>query len=274
MANIDVEERYAKKLPEVVVNREEIQQVILNLILNAEQAMRDAHGRGRLVIRTGAREANVVCEIDDDGPGVPAGLAGQIFEPFFSTKGVGKGTGLGLSIALGIAEAHGGALALAPSARGSCFRLTLPVSQNVAGARAEPAREPRAVRTGGGHRALIVDDEPAVRRSLRRLLLNRRFSVDLAKDGQAAADLLKKSHYDVVLCDVRMPKMGGLAVYSRINTGHPESLPGFAFISGDILNAELQLFVEQSRIPLLSKPFTAEQLDRFLERLCPAPLPS
>jgi PAS domain S-box-containing protein len=274
MANIEVEERYGKNLPEVTVNREEIQQVILNLILNAEQAMRDAHGRGRLVIRTDSRDTVVVCEIEDDGPGVPAGLAGQIFEPFFSTKGVGKGTGLGLSIALGIAEAHGGALALVPSTGGSCFRLTLPVSQSAAWARAEPALEPRTVRTRAGHRALVIDDEPAVRRSLQRLLRNRRFSVDLAKDGQVAADLLKESRYDVVLCDVRMPKMGGIALYSRINTWHRESLPGFAFISGDILNADLQLFVERSQIPLLSKPFTAEQLDSFLERLGPVSLPS
>lgn len=274
MANIDVQVRDAKKLPAVVVNREEIQQVLLNLILNAEQAMRDAHGRGRLVIRTDARDTGVVCEIEDDGPGIPAGLAGQIFEPFFSTKGVGKGTGLGLSIALGIAEAHGGTLALIPSASGSCFRLTLPVSQDIALARVEPARETRAVRTGGSRRALVVDDEPAVRRSLRRLLLSRRFSVDLAKDGLVAAHLLNERRYDVVLCDVRMPKMGGIALYSRIDSRHPEVLPGFAFISGDILNAELQQFAEQSQIPLLSKPFTAEQLDSFLERLRQVSSPS
>jgi CheY-like chemotaxis protein len=236
--------------------------------------MRDAHGRGRLVIRTDVGDAGVVLEIEDDGPGVPAGLAGQIFEPFFSTKGVGKGTGLGLSIALGIAEAHGGALALMPSANGSCFRLTLPVSQEMALASAEPVRETRTVRAGGARRALVVDDEATVRRSLRRLLLSRRFSVDLAKDGQAAADLLSEHQYDVVLCDVRMPKMGGMALHSRINSRHPEILPGFAFISGDILNAELALFVEQSRIPLLSKPFTVEQLDSLLERLAPDSAPS
>jgi PAS domain S-box-containing protein len=267
MANIALEARYANKLPAVVVNREEIQQVILNLILNAEQAMRNTGKGGRLVIRTDGRDACVVCHIEDDGPGVPPALAGRIFEPFFSTKGVGKGTGLGLSIALGIAEAHGGALALVPSATGTCFRLTLPVSQDLAGARAEPVNEIKPFRTSGLRRALVVDDEPAVRRSLRRLLLNRRFSVDLAKDGETAADLLNENPYDVVLCDVRMPKMGGIALYSHVNSCHPEVLPGFAFLSGDILNTELQLFVEQSQIPLLAKPFTAEQLDSFLEGL-------
>jgi PAS domain S-box-containing protein len=269
MANIDVNERYANELPVVAVNREEIQQVILNLLLNAEQAMRDAHGEGCLVIRTDAWDHSVACEIQDDGPGIPPNLAGQVFEPFFTTKEVGSGTGLGLSIALGIAEAHGGALELLSSATGSCFRLTLPVSEAIGDVTARQVREPGAPTTGARRHALVVDDERTVRQSLRRLLLSRHFSVDLAKDGEAASALLNAKRYDVVLCDVRMPKMGGIAFYRSITSLHPETLKGFGFISGDILNADLQRFVEQSQIPLLSKPFTAAQLDSFLERLHP-----
>ena len=160
---------------------------MLDLILNAEQAMRDAHGGGRLVICTDVGDTGVVCEIADDGPGIPPALAGRIFEPFFSTKEVGKGTGLGLSIAHGIAEAHGGTLELTPRAAGSCFRLTLPASQVAAEASAEPARSTGTLRSGTGRHALVVDDEPAVRQSLQRLLLGRQFSVDLAKDGETAA---------------------------------------------------------------------------------------
>jgi PAS domain S-box-containing protein len=126
MNNIDVEESYAEGLAQVAVNRGEIQQVLLNLILNAEQAMHTANGRGRLVLRTAASGAEIAIEVEDDGPGISAAIAGQIFEPFFSTKEVGQGTGLGLSIALGIAEAHGGSLALLKTSAGCRFRLTLP----------------------------------------------------------------------------------------------------------------------------------------------------
>lgn len=125
-ANIRLFESYGEGLPAVVVNPEEIQQVILNLILNAEQAMRAAHRGGTLTVTTKCVDAMVTIEIQDDGPGVPAALAGRVFEPFFSTKEVGEGTGLGLSIAMGIAEAHGGTLTLVPTDKGACFRLALP----------------------------------------------------------------------------------------------------------------------------------------------------
>ena len=125
-ANIRLFESYGEGLPCVLVNPEEIQQVILNLILNAEQAMRAAHRGGTLTVTTKCVDAMVTIEIQDDGPGVPAALAGRVFEPFFSTKEVGEGTGLGLSIALGIAEAHGGTLTLVPTDKGACFRFALP----------------------------------------------------------------------------------------------------------------------------------------------------
>jgi len=127
-ARIEVEEDYFPDLPPVSVNREEIQQIVLNLILNAEHALQAAGGGGCLRFRTGLSGGAVLLELRDDGPGVPPELAGRIFEPFFTTKEVGKGTGLGLSIAFGIASAHGGSLDLMPSSSGACFRLTVPVA--------------------------------------------------------------------------------------------------------------------------------------------------
>jgi PAS domain S-box-containing protein len=138
-ANIRVEEQYEPGLPAVWINREEIQQVLLNLLLNAEQAMLKHRGTGCLRVRTGRAGAGVCIEVADDGPGIPAELAGKIFEPFFSTKNVGEGTGLGLSIALGIASAHGGSLDLLPRPAGACFRLTLPASAVPVGAPGPPS---------------------------------------------------------------------------------------------------------------------------------------
>jgi PAS domain S-box-containing protein len=139
--NIAVEESYALGLPPVRMNREEIQQVLLNLILNAEQAIRKGPGTGTLRVTTSLEHDSISIEVADDGPGIPQAIAGKIFEPFFSTKDVGEGTGLGLSIALGIAETHGGSLNLLPTERGACFRLRLPVSQPSAQAAPDSDRE-------------------------------------------------------------------------------------------------------------------------------------
>ena len=125
-AGIELVEQYSTELPLVVVNREEIQQVVLNLILNAEQAVRAGGHSGSIRITTGEDGDSAYIEVADDGPGVPAVVVSRIFEPFFTTKGVGQGTGLGLSVSLGIAQAHSGRLELRPSDRGACFRLTLP----------------------------------------------------------------------------------------------------------------------------------------------------
>ncbi len=113
------------RLP-IFVNREEIQQIVLNLVLNAEQALEACHG-GRISVRTFTRGGSHAVEIADDGPGIDKDLRGKIFEPFFTTKEVGQGTGLGLSISHGIALAHGGSLELCPQSRGACFQLALPV---------------------------------------------------------------------------------------------------------------------------------------------------
>jgi two-component system NtrC family sensor kinase len=112
----------------VVANREEIQQVVLNLVLNAEHAIVSTGRAGTISVRTFTTGARHVVEVSDDGPGIEPALTGRIFEPFFTTKDVGQGTGLGLSISHGIARAHGGALDLQPTELGACFRLALPAA--------------------------------------------------------------------------------------------------------------------------------------------------
>jgi PAS domain S-box-containing protein len=123
---IELVEHYSLELPLIVVNREEIQQVVLNLLLNAEQAIRGTGLPGIVRIRTGETATSAFVEVSDDGPGVPAAMTSQVFEPFFTTRSVGQGTGLGLSVSLGIAQAHGGVLELMSTGRGACFRLTIP----------------------------------------------------------------------------------------------------------------------------------------------------
>jgi CheY-like chemotaxis protein len=266
VANIEIDADYANDLPPVRVNREEIQQVLLNLLLNAEHAMKAMGGRGQLRVRTLRFAGGVAVEVHDNGPGVAPRVAGRIFEPFFSTKEVGQGTGLGLSIALGIVEAHGGSLILTDASQGACFRLTLPMAE--AQKSPEAPEAPHVVRSAiAGQRALVADDEEHVRLLLHRLLTRRGFVVDLAIDGQMAARLLERNQYDVVLCDVKMPNVGGLALYDTIRQTQPDVLDRFVFISGDILNAQLHWLSDSSQVPLLSKPFDAAKLDHVLDRV-------
>jgi PAS domain S-box-containing protein len=128
LAGIVIREEYAPLLPLVLANREEIQQVLLNLIMNAQQAMSDRDNARVLSVRTFMAGADAVVEVRDTGPGIPAELAGKIFEPFYTTRSVGAGPGLGLSLSLGIATAHQGQLELVAAPSGCCFRLTLPGS--------------------------------------------------------------------------------------------------------------------------------------------------
>jgi PAS domain S-box-containing protein len=128
MAGIQIHEEYAPMLPLVLANREEIQQVILNLVMNAQQAMSDPGSARVLSVRTFMSASDAVVEVRDTGPGIPTEMAGRIFEPFFTTKSAGAGPGLGLSLSLGIANAHQGQLELVAASSGGCFRLTLPGS--------------------------------------------------------------------------------------------------------------------------------------------------
>ena len=117
VANVRIVEALAAGLPPVFADPHQIQQILLNLIINAEQAMLDAHGRGTLILRSWQdpdRDA-VVLEVNDDGPGVPVEVQSKIFDPFFTTKAVGKGTGLGLTVAYAIAQEHGGRLTVGSS---------------------------------------------------------------------------------------------------------------------------------------------------------------
>ncbi len=126
IAGIQMTEEYAPVLPLVLASRDEIQQVLLNLVINAQQAMADCSGPRLLSVRTHLIRGDAVVDVCDTGPGVPEAIAGKIFEPFFTTRWIGAATGLGLSMSLGIAHAHHGDLELLPSPTGSCFRLTLP----------------------------------------------------------------------------------------------------------------------------------------------------
>jgi two-component system NtrC family sensor kinase len=247
---------------QALANREEIQQIVLNLVLNAEQAIElSGHGT-RITLRSYAAGRHQIIEVADDGPGVGAELQGRIFEPFFTTKEVGQGTGLGLSISHGIAAAHGGSLELCHRTNGACFRLALPAYIEPAPSTVAPAGTDRR---NLEHRALIVDDEVPIRRLLTRLLLRRGFDVSEADSGEAALVMSEQARFSIVLCDVRMPGMSGPELYRQLTSKDPKLARGFVFITGDKSPVDVDEALRD--VPVLEKPFTSADLNAVLDRI-------
>jgi CheY-like chemotaxis protein len=249
----------------VLADREEIQRVVLNLLLNAEQAIESLSGHGTIIIRTmrmpGVPDRQIV-EVLDDGPGIRPELRGRIFEPFFTTKEIGEGTGLGLSISHGIAASHGGTLETCDSQVGACFRLTLPAH------RASPIVPPRVPAAGAAPtRVLVVDDEEPIRRLLGRLLARRGYEVAEATTVNEGMALVESFKPGLVICDVRMPDGGGIVLHRRVRVSHSEI--AFIFITGDLAAME-PLEAEITDVAILAKPFTAADLDTLLVQIAPA----
>jgi two-component system NtrC family sensor kinase len=250
----------------IVVNREEIQQVVLNLLVNAEHALGDAPGT--IVMRTRTAGGMHVLQVVDEGPGISAELRGRVFEPFFTTKEVGQGTGLGLSIALGIAKAHGGLLELCPSVKGACFQLTLPAAMApVKASEAPPVAASTAAPAGtvaaAGRGALVIEDEAHIRTMLARLLAKRGYSVTEATSLAEATHASAARTFDLVLCDVRLADANGADCLRRLRQTQPDVDRRFVFVTGDI-GALGEAAREFGAIPVLPKPFTTTDLDRVL----------
>jgi two-component system NtrC family sensor kinase len=244
-ANVLILEALAAGLPPVFADPHQIQQVLLNLIINAEQAMLDANGRGMLILRSWHdldRDA-VILEVNDDGPGVPAEVQPKIFDPFFTTKAVGKGTGLGLTVAYAIAQEHGGTLAIkSQPGRGASFFLELPVSGS--NLRLADAPRPRAAPdVPRGTRALVVEDEQALNEAVAAALADDGFEVDRAADGEEALARLRERLYDVVICDLKMPKVDGMMFFREISTTMPHIARRLVFVTGDVAGTEAGRFL-------------------------------
>jgi len=248
----------------VAVNREEIQQIVLNLLLNAEHALGESPGT--ILMRTEAGERAHKLQVIDTGPGISPELRGRVFEPFFTTKEVGQGTGLGLSIALGIARAHGGSLDLCPSAAGACFQLTLPGRAGTTTAEEGKIRTPDHSGKAGSaasRHALVIEDEAPIRALLARMLTNRDYAVTEARSYAELQTASAARTFDLVLCDVRLGDGNGADCLRHLRSTQPDIDRRFVFMTGDV-GALDDAAAELGRLPVLAKPFTAADLDRVL----------
>jgi two-component system NtrC family sensor kinase len=275
-----VETDFAADAPRAEGNSHQLQQVALNLILNAEQAILGSGVGGRrtgdhIRITTSARRMGdamwVITQVADNGPGIPPGVLPRVFEPFFTTKKVGDGAGLGLSVSYGIVEQHGGRLSVESEPGRTVFTLELPAATSPEpepGVGAETARAAdRARALGRGRRVLVVDDEAAIVELVTSVLDDQGWCVDVASGGRAALERLQQTHYDLILSDVRMPEGDGADFYRAAVAQQKGLAQRFLFMTGDTANEDAWRVLQATRAPVLSKPFTPQALLRAVEQV-------
>jgi signal transduction histidine kinase/ActR/RegA family two-component response regulator len=241
----------------VLASEGRIFQVFLNLIVNASQAIPEGHvDDNQIRIATRDEGSEVVVEISDTGVGIDKAVMGKIFTPFFTTKEVGRGTGLGLSISQGIVANLGGTIGVeSEPGKGTTFRIRLPAMQA-----AVTSDEPIAATTATPRlRVLLVDDEVRVANGLARALAAHH--VELAYSGRAALEQIEAHDFDVVLCDLMMPDVTGMELYSKLVAAGNKITDRFLFITGGVFSEQARAFLEQiGESRWLSKPISMAEL--------------
>ncbi len=247
-------------LPGIEGSPNQLQQVFVNLVNNAAQAIASTGREGTVTVRVRPWLDGVAVDVTDDGPGIPEDLQARVFEPFFTTKAEGEGTGLGLAICQGIVKEHGGRITLRsmPGA-GATFTVELPGAQRAEAAEATAAPSARA-----GARVLVVDDEPHILYYMRATLEAWGHRVETASDGADALQRAMTGTFDLIITDVRMPRLGGREFFERLRGERPDAARRVIFATGDTVRDDTMAFIERSGQPFLHKPFKLAELRNTL----------
>lgn len=274
LREIEFEIHLADQLGRVRGDRHQIQQVVLNLVTNAVQAVSDnPPDRPRIVrVQTASRDGSAVLRVTDSGPGIPENLVPQIFTPFFTTKDPGRGTGLGLSITFGIVEGHGGTISVERGLDGgAAFVVSLPTALVEGGPAPDttsrldqPDDSPNAAEAAASlgvrlRRILLVDDDPAVRRMIKTLFAEEHQRVEPARNAEHAAELLRTEQYDLILADPRTAVAEGRAFADLLCFQQPALKARTVFLTGDV-RPETDEWLHKLGCRYLRKPFNIREL--------------
>ena len=263
-SDIEVSTDLAQELPMTSMDSDQIGQVMMNLIINAQQALEHVPGDRCIQIQSFLDHGNLYLRIRDNGPGIPADVRNRIFDPFFTTKAEGVGTGVGLSVSRAIIREHKGEMLLEDSTQWTSFLIRLPTTSSIAHDKntgSEPV-EQEQVRS-----VLIIDDEEEVTQLLAEILHSVGFRTTELTSGRAAVEWLAANECDIILSDVRMKDMDGIALWRHLTEHHPELTKRMAFITGDTLSPSIAPFLKETGLSGLEKPFTPEAVLRLVANL-------
>jgi two-component system NtrC family sensor kinase len=270
---VEITRDWPDDLPPVYGDADQLHQVVVNLLINAQQALEERPSGRKIVLRmrADAAAAQLVLSVSDNGGGVPEEIRARIFDPYFTTKPMGVGTGVGLAISRGMVEAHGGSLTLLPAmpGEGATFEIRLPLDlpeEAAVDAAAGAAAPPRSA-GGTDRRALIIDDEPEIAGMLAEILTRDGYACDLAGSGRAARERLAavtETHYHAVLCDLRMPEEDGPTLFRWLEQEHPAVARRVIFVTGDTLGPATGRFLAASSRPVIEKPFVPSEIRRLV----------
>ncbi len=265
--DILIECTLATDLPETMADPYQMQQVILNLLVNAEQSLLHGRGKGKVQIRTRCVEGNrLAVEVSDDGPGIPREIVSRIFDPFFTTKPAGLGTGLGLSIVYGIVKQHDGEVTAENQPTGGArFTIELPVVE-VPVTTEETIERELKVAAAPRSKVLVVEDEPTVAQLIVDVLREEGHQVEAVLDSQEGLTRLSRSRYDLIICDLRMPRLDGPAFYEALVRSGSAARDRIIFITGDTLAPRTMKFLQDVKVTYLAKPFLVEELKLAVNR--------
>ena len=270
-SNVTVVTEFAPELPKIMADPHQLQQVFVNILGNARQAIEPFQREGRIVIRTRSSDGWVTIEFQDNGPGIKPQHLARIFDPFFTTKPAGKGTGLGLSLSYGLIQEHGGRIsAQSEPGHGATFLIELPVAANPALSALRRSGTPfpfTAAGTPTGKTVLVIDDEQWILDLAGELLRTEGHAVETASSGQQALELMSQQKFDVLVSDWKMPGLNGIRLHEHLLATNPESAKRMLFMTGDVVSDTFQAFLSEHHLSCLSKPFAISEFRAAVTRM-------
>lgn len=248
-------------LPAINLDTNQIQQVFVNLVNNASQAIASAGRPGTVTVHARRFLDEIVVDVIDDGPGMAEEVAAQVFDPFFTTRAEHEGTGLGISISQGIVKEHGGRITLSTEPeKGATFTVHLPIDAEQAAPPPVEAVAPVARRL----RLLVIDDEPHILHYMSATLSAWGHEVEVAEDGAEGLEMAVRGDHDLVITDLRMPRIGGREFFEELRRRRPEMEARVFFSTGDTVRGDTLAFLELLDRPYLHKPFSLAELRTLL----------